>query len=136
MQYHCRPRMLLGSVHEYEAPPMAKFLVHPNQLLYAYPISPLLLGLEIVEEDRSLLGLLAVVADHHTRTVDDLACIALTVQNACGNYQRELQALNHGSLHKPAHSPSCLPSGTLINGILCSEQRAMTSFLYASVHIG
>ena len=33
---------------------------------------------------------------------------------------------------RPAHSPSCLPSGTLINGILCSEHRAMTSFLYAS----
>lgn len=36
------------------------------------------------------------------------------------------------SLQSPAHSPSCFPSGTLIKGILCSEQRAMTSFLYGS----
>lgn len=35
-------------------------------------------------------------------------------------------------LQSPAHSPSCFPSGTLINGILCSEQSAMTNFLYAS----
>ena len=33
------------------------------------------------------------------------------------------------NLQRPAHSPSCLPSGTLIRGILCSPQRATTSFL-------
>lgn len=38
----------------------------------------------------------------------------------------------HIYLHKPAHSPNCFPSGTLIKGILCSEQRATTNFLYAS----
>merc|ERR1719187_1128931 len=33
-------------------------------------------------------------------------------------------------LHKPAHSPSFILESTLIRGILCSMQRADTSFLY------
>lgn len=35
-------------------------------------------------------------------------------------------------LQRPAHSPNCFPSGTLIKGILCSEHSATTNFLYAS----
>lgn len=43
----------------------------------------LLLGLEVVEEDGALLGLLTPVLDDDARAVDDLAGITLTVENAC-----------------------------------------------------
>ncbi len=42
----------------------------------------LLLGLEVVEQDRPLLRLLTPVLDHDAGAVDDLAGIALAVQNA------------------------------------------------------
>lgn len=42
----------------------------------------LLLGLEVVEEDGALLGLLTPVLDDDARAVDDLAGVALTVENA------------------------------------------------------
>lgn len=42
----------------------------------------LLLGLEVVEEDGALLGLLTPVLDDDARAVDDLASVALTVENA------------------------------------------------------
>ena len=42
----------------------------------------LLLGLEVVEEDGALLGLLTPVLDDDARAVDDLAGVALTVDLA------------------------------------------------------
>jgi hypothetical protein len=47
--------------------------------------SSLLLGLEVVEEDRALLRLLTPVLDDDARAVDDLARVALTVDLACGD---------------------------------------------------
>ena len=41
----------------------------------------LLLSLEVVEEDRSLLRLLTPILDDNTRAVDNLARISLTVQH-------------------------------------------------------
>ena len=43
----------------------------------------LLLSLEVVQEDRSLLRLLTPVLDDDARAVDNLACISLTVQHTC-----------------------------------------------------
>jgi hypothetical protein len=42
----------------------------------------LLLGLEVVEEDAALLGLLTPVLDDNARAVDDLTGVALTVNLA------------------------------------------------------
>ena len=49
----------------------------------------LLLGLEVVEEDAALLGLLAPVLDDDARAVDDLAGVALAVDLACFARQSE-----------------------------------------------
>lgn len=112
----------------------------------------LLLGLEVVEQDGALLRLLTPVLDNDARAVDNLAGVALAVENACdmlamllhrsrGKNKKSASWLcilvdtRHDAtsgvvnVQRPAHSPSCLPSGTLIRGILCSEHRAMTSFL-------
>lgn len=43
----------------------------------------LLLGLEVVEQDGALLGLLTPVLDNDARAVDDLAGVALAVDLAC-----------------------------------------------------
>jgi hypothetical protein len=43
----------------------------------------LLLGLEVVEQDAALLGLLTPVLDDDARAVDDLAGVALAVDLAC-----------------------------------------------------
>ena len=43
----------------------------------------LLLGLEVVEQDAALLGLLTPVLDDDARAVDDLAGVTLTVDLAC-----------------------------------------------------
>lgn len=43
----------------------------------------LLLGLEVVEQDGALLGLLTPVLDDDARAVDDLAGVALAVDLAC-----------------------------------------------------
>jgi hypothetical protein len=45
----------------------------------------LLLGLEVVEQDAALLGLLTPVLDNNTRAVDDLAGVALAVDLACNS---------------------------------------------------
>lgn len=42
----------------------------------------LLLSLEVVEEDRALLGLLTPVLDNDARAVDNLASVTLTVKLA------------------------------------------------------
>jgi hypothetical protein len=42
----------------------------------------LLLGLEVVEEDAALLGLLTPILDNDARAVDDLAGVALTIDLA------------------------------------------------------
>ena len=46
----------------------------------------LLLGLEVVEEDAALLGLLAPVLDDNAGAVDDLAGVTLAVDLACSHY--------------------------------------------------
>ena len=45
----------------------------------------LLLGLEVVEQDAALLGLLTPVLDDNARAVDDLAGVALAVDLACNS---------------------------------------------------
>lgn len=40
-------------------------------------------GLEVVQEDGTLLRLLTPVLDDDARAVDNLASVALTVENAC-----------------------------------------------------
>ena len=50
------------------------------------PWTRLLLGLEVVEKDAALLGLLTPVTDDNARAVDDLAGVALTVDLACVCY--------------------------------------------------
>jgi hypothetical protein len=92
----------------------------------------LLLGLEVVEEDRPLLRLLTPILDDNARAVDNLACVSLAVQHTCNLSVGASWRAYGGNSHKPAHSPNCFPSGTLIKGILCSEQSATTNFLYAS----
>lgn len=47
---------------------------------------PLLLGLEVVEEDAALLGFLTPVLDDDARAVDDLAGVALTVELAYSSH--------------------------------------------------
>jgi hypothetical protein len=42
----------------------------------------LLFGLEVVEEDAALLGLLTPITDNDARAVDDLAGVAFTVNLA------------------------------------------------------
>jgi hypothetical protein len=42
----------------------------------------LLLGLEVVEEDAALLGLLTPITDDDARAVDNLASIAFTIELA------------------------------------------------------
>jgi hypothetical protein len=44
---------------------------------------PLLLSLEVVEEDGALLRLLTPILDDDARAVDDLAGVTLTVNLAC-----------------------------------------------------
>ena len=50
----------------------------------------LLLGLEVVEQDAALLGLLTPVLDDDARAVDDLAGVALAVDLACVARKSEL----------------------------------------------
>jgi hypothetical protein len=42
---------------------------------------PLLLGLEVVEEDGALLRLLTPILDNDARAVNNLAGVALTIQH-------------------------------------------------------
>jgi hypothetical protein len=42
----------------------------------------LLLGLEVVEEDGSLLGLFTPITDNDARAVNDLAGVTFTIENA------------------------------------------------------
>jgi hypothetical protein len=48
----------------------------------SWPDHILLLGLEVVEKDGALLGLLTPVTDHDARAVDDLASISFTIKLA------------------------------------------------------
>jgi hypothetical protein len=112
---------------------MTKYLSTASQLQYNHPILPLLFGLEVVEKDRSLLRLLTPILDDNTRAVDNLACVSLAVQHTCKIISNAgVNFITQNYSHKPAHSPNCFPSGTLIKGILCSEHSATTNFLYAS----
>ena len=45
-----------------------------------------LAGLEVLEEDVALLRLLTPVLDDDARAVDDLASVALTVEDTCNGY--------------------------------------------------
>lgn len=103
-------------------------------------LSHLLLSLEVVEENRALLRLLTPVLDDNARAVDDLTGVTLTVKLAClllanaiyHNPGTQNKGKDRDNIQRPTHSPSIFPSGTLIKGILCSEQSATTNFLYAS----
>lgn len=56
-----------------------------HSFILALPLSNrscLLLGLKVVEEDGPLLALLAPVADHDTRAVDDFAGVAFAIEHA------------------------------------------------------
>ena len=55
----------------------------------------LLLGLEVVEEDGALLRLLTPVLDDDARAVDDLAGVALTVEDACRDTRVRTDANRH-----------------------------------------
>lgn len=58
-------------------------------------IRSLLLGLEVVEDDAALLGLLAPVLNNDAGAVDDLAGVALTVKNAETSPLAELLSVGH-----------------------------------------
>jgi hypothetical protein len=58
---------------------------HVKQASYA-GATRLLLGLEVVEEDAALLGLLTPILDNDARAVDDLAGVALTIDLAYSHY--------------------------------------------------
>jgi len=61
---------------------MAKHLSAGSKLLLrSTRVLPLLLGLEVVEKDRSLLRLLAPILDDNARAVDNLARVSLAVQH-------------------------------------------------------
>jgi len=75
--FHCPPSCNLKYIRG----------LQPKQNVYEMQQTPisipldLLLGLEVVEKNRSLLRLLSPILDDNTRAVDNLACISLTVQN-------------------------------------------------------
>lgn len=124
----------IRSLRRFQIFPVAPLYPRRDAQIQIMKANPnLLLGLEVVEEDGALLGLFTPVLDDDARAVDDLAGVTLTVQHACLPVSPRPPPISHpsprGNSQRPAHSPSCLPSGTLIRGILCSEQRAMTSFL-------
>lgn len=101
---------------------------------------------EIIKQDRALLRFLSPVSHNHTWAAHYLACITFPIDLAyqqkrepsqprtslLASYQINLSSGRLLHLQSPAHWPSSFPSGTLINGILCSEHNATTSFLYAS----
>ena len=60
----------------------------------------LLLGLEVVEEDGALLGLLTPVLDDDAGAVDDLAGVALAVNLACGFHQCQQAILSDGPVYQ------------------------------------
>lgn len=60
--------------------PLSKTVSDLQLMLHSF-VCCLLLGLEVVEEDRALLGLLTPVADDHAAAVDDLAGVTLTVED-------------------------------------------------------
>ena len=122
----------------------------------------LLLRIEIVEQDRPLLALLAPIPHHDAGAIDHFSRVAFAVQDTCLSRNRtasqprfltivplrEIELKNSQkqrekkrkkerekekkNSHNPAHSPNIFPSGTWINGIPCSPHSATTSFLYAS----
>jgi len=47
----------------------------------------LLLSLEVVEEDRALLGLLTPILDNDARAVNNLAGVTLTINLACDTHK-------------------------------------------------
>lgn len=60
---------------------MTKYLSVRSELPYDQPILSLLLGLEVVKKDGSLLRLLTPIFDYNARAVDNLACVSLAVQH-------------------------------------------------------
>merc|ERR1712211_45939 len=73
----------------------------------------LLVGLEVVLQVIIGSALASPVTDHSCRALDDLPALP-----------------SWSILQSPAHSPSFMLESTLIRGIPCSWQRAVTSFLY------
>ena len=60
---------------------MAKYLSTGSKLHCDPPILSLLLGLEVVEKDGSLLRFLTPVLDDNAGAVDNLACVSFAVEN-------------------------------------------------------
>ena len=74
----------------------------------------LLLGLEVVEEDVALLGLLTPVLDDDARAVDDLAGVALAVNLACSQiirtqlpYRQSQDVASETYKDQPIHQAAC-----------------------------
>jgi hypothetical protein len=63
----------------------------------------LLLGLEVVEEDGALLGLLTPVLDNDARAVDNLAGVTLTVKLACSKEKAPVSPLHPAKKKKRPH---------------------------------
>lgn len=63
----------------------------------------LLLGGEVVEQDGALLGLLSPVLDDDAGAVDNLACVALTVDLAWIS----MLITAYGRPHEESRTPSC-----------------------------
>lgn len=78
---NCLPYWLIAHHIHLNPPPEMQIPPAPPFVLSHVEIR-LLLGLEVVEEDGALLGLLTPVLDDDARAVDDLASVALTVENA------------------------------------------------------
>lgn len=75
------------TAHSLQENPSCPFFVSsslfPSSRLHNHRrhIQGLLLGLEIIQQNASLLAFLAPVSHHHTAAVDDLAGIALPIQH-------------------------------------------------------
>jgi len=73
---------ILSRVHRKESLSNGQISIRRKQTpLRSSLFLPLLLGLEVVEKDRSLLRLLTPILDDNTGAVDNLACISLAVQH-------------------------------------------------------
>lgn len=79
---NCLPYWLIAHHIHLNPPPDMQISPAPPFVLSLHVEIRLLLGLEVVEEDGALLGLLTPVLDDDARAVDNLASVALTVENA------------------------------------------------------
>lgn len=78
----------------------------------------LLLGLEVVEEDRALLRLLTPILDDNARAVDNLACVSLTVQHTYNRSEAVHWSSVEGQLTQTSPLAQLLSVGDLDQGDL------------------